>query len=71
VRFAVTVAPASDPGGPGGPGDPIDPTPPGAGDACKNDGWRDLLDAEGRTFRNQGACVSYFASGGRGGPNRG
>ena len=28
-------------------------------DACKNDGWMGLTDAEGNPFRNQGQCVAY------------
>jgi hypothetical protein len=31
---------------------------------CMNDGWRSLNDATGARFNNQGACVSYVASGG-------
>jgi hypothetical protein len=34
-------------------------------DACKNDGWKALADANGNSFKNQGACVSYVASAGR------
>lgn len=29
-------------------------------DACKKDGYKDLTDANGDSFRNQGQCVSYF-----------
>jgi len=29
---------------------------------CKNGGWKTLHDAQGRHFKNQGDCVSYFAS---------
>ena len=32
---------------------------------CKDGGWRNLTDGEGRPFVNQGDCVSYFASEGR------
>jgi len=34
-------------------------------DACKNDGWKTQVDANGNGFKNQGACVSYVASGGK------
>lgn len=34
-------------------------------DACKNDGWKSLSAADGSSFKNQGACVSYVASGGK------
>jgi len=30
---------------------------------CKKGGWRDLTDNDDRPFKNQGDCVSYFASG--------
>lgn len=29
-------------------------------DQCKNDGYKDLTDANGQSFKNQGQCVSYF-----------
>lgn len=32
---------------------------------CKKGGWRQLHDGQGRHFKNQGDCVSYFASKGR------
>jgi hypothetical protein len=28
---------------------------------CRDGGWRRILDAAGRGFRNQGGCVSYVA----------
>jgi len=34
-------------------------------DSCKNGGWQDLEDANGQPFKNQGDCVSYFATGGK------
>jgi hypothetical protein len=34
-------------------------------DACKNGGWQSQTDANGNSFKNQGACVSYVASGGK------
>ncbi len=32
-------------------------------DACKDGGWQSLSAADGSSFKNQGACVSYVASG--------
>ena len=32
---------------------------------CKDGGWQSLTDANGKHFKNQGDCVSYFASGGK------
>ena len=37
---------------------------PDSKDACKNGGWEDFTDEPG-PFRNQGQCVSYFASDGK------
>jgi hypothetical protein len=34
-------------------------------DQCKGDGWKSLKDANGNSFKNQGACVSYVASNGK------
>jgi len=34
-------------------------------DNCKNNGWKTMLDANNRHFKNQGDCVSYFATNGR------
>lgn len=34
---------------------------------CKKGGWRQLRDGQGHMFKNQGDCVSYFASKGRNG----
>lgn len=31
---------------------------------CKNGGWATMFDASGMPFKNQGACVSYFATSG-------
>jgi Tyrosine-protein kinase ephrin type A/B receptor-like len=39
------------------------PTPTSNG--CKKGGWRLLTDATGTPFKNQGDCVSYFATNGR------
>jgi choice-of-anchor C domain-containing protein len=36
-----------------------------AGARCKNGGWRTTVDSHGNHFKNQGDCVSYFATGGR------
>lgn len=33
--------------------------PPADMDACKDDGWQSLTDADGNLFKNQGDCVSY------------
>ncbi len=33
-----------------------------AKDACKNEGWKTAFAADGISFKNQGACVSYVAS---------
>ena len=33
-------------------------TPPDK-EACKNDGWRNYVDANGNAFRNQGQCVAW------------
>ena len=32
---------------------------------CLNGGWQNLTDANGNSFKNQGDCVSYFATGGK------
>lgn len=34
-------------------------------DECKKGGWESLTDADGNSFKNQGDCVSYVATGGR------
>ncbi len=36
---------------------------------CKNGGWQSLTDNNGHHFKNQGDCVSYFATGGKAGGN--
>ena len=33
---------------------------PQSKDDCKKDGYKDLTDADGNQFKNQGQCVSYF-----------
>jgi hypothetical protein len=38
---------------------------PIATDDCKNGGWQNLTDRNGRSFKNQGDCVSYVATGGK------
>ena len=42
----------------------IVPAPEPTKDACKDGGWQDFTDDPG-PFRNQGQCVSYFASDGK------
>ena len=34
-------------------------------DDCKNGGWQSMQDANGNSFKNQGDCVSYVATGGK------
>lgn len=33
-------------------------------EACKKNGWKDLQDADGNPFKNQGQCMSYAKQGG-------
>ena len=33
------------------------------GAKCKNSGWKTMVDSIGNSFKNQGDCVSYFATG--------
>lgn len=49
------------------PGAPIRTARPVAQskDDCKKDGWRTLVDDQGRPFANQGDCVSYVATKGK------
>lgn len=42
----------------------ITETLPKAAD-CKKDGWQTMIDSSGNTFKNQGDCVSFFATDGR------
>ncbi len=42
---------------------------PLASQDCKGSGWRTLVDATGRPFRNQGDCVSFVATKGKNGAN--
>jgi hypothetical protein len=42
---------------------------PLASQDCKGSGWRSLVDATGRPFRNQGDCVSDVATKGKHGAN--
>jgi len=37
----------------------------GPGAACKSGGWKTMVDKAGNHFKNQGDCVSYFASKGK------
>ena len=34
-------------------------------DSCKNGGWANLTDSNGKSFKNQGDCVSFVATGGK------
>lgn len=45
------------------PGDTGATSDPGA--QCKKGGWQGLTDGSGNPFKNQGACVSYYARGGK------
>ncbi len=36
-------------------------TTPSIDSQCKNNGWKNYIDGDGNTFKNQGACVSYVA----------
>jgi hypothetical protein len=42
---------------------PKPPNPPASVEQCKGGGWQDYTDARGFAFANQGACVSYVATG--------
>lgn len=37
----------------------------GTGAACKSGGWKTMVDGSGNRFKNQGDCVSYFATKGK------
>lgn len=45
----------------------LEPATPTALADCKKGGWKQLHDGQGRHFKNQGDCVSYFATKGRNG----
>jgi len=34
-------------------------------DQCMNNGWKTLVDASNKPFKNQGDCVSYVATNGK------
>ena len=34
-------------------------------DDCKDGGWQSMIDTAGNSFKNQGDCVSYFATKGK------
>ena len=34
-------------------------------DDCKNGGWETMIDTAGNSFKNQGDCVSFFATKGK------
>jgi len=38
---------------------------PTSKDQCKNGGWKTMADNNGNTFKNQGDCVSFVATGGK------
>jgi choice-of-anchor C domain-containing protein len=59
----VTESATSGSGGTGGSSGSSAAGGPGA--KCKNGGWRTMVDNGGHHFRNQGDCVSYFASKGK------
>jgi len=40
-------------------------SPPTDADQCKKGGWMLRVDSQGHSFKNQGDCVSYVATGGR------
>ena len=42
------------------------PFPPTSKDQCKKNGWKSFNNP---TFKNQGDCVSYVATGGKNGAN--
>lgn len=44
---------------------PKPPNPPADTEQCMHEGWQLYTDVRGFAFVNQGACVSYVASGGR------
>lgn len=44
------------------PSDPHVPRTPQTNDDCKRGGWRELSDASGDAFANQGRCVSYVVA---------
>jgi hypothetical protein len=41
------------------------PTSQQSQELCKKGGWQSMTDANGTHFKNQGDCVSYFATGGK------
>lgn len=44
---------------------PVPPTVATDKDQCKNDGWKTVVAADGKSFKNQGDCVSYVATKGK------
>jgi len=59
----AVVATESATGGSGGSGGSGAAGGPGA--KCKNGGWRTVVDNHGHHFKNQGDCVSWFATKGK------
>jgi hypothetical protein len=49
---------------PGAPGD-LPPPVPKSKDDCKNGGWKNFVDDQGRPFKNQGDCVSFVSTKGK------
>ncbi len=45
----------------------VEPAVPTTKEQCMNNGWRTLVDRDGNSFRNQGQCVAFVASGGKSG----
>lgn len=58
--IVATESATSGSGGSGGSG-----STGGTGARCKNGGWRTMVDNRGHHFRNQGDCVSWFATHGK------
>ncbi|CAN5269534.1 hypothetical protein BH20ACI2_BH20ACI2_26860 [soil metagenome] len=50
--------------------DVVEPQVPMTKDDCKNDRWKTLVDSEGNSFKNQGQCVAFVASGGKSGKKK-
>lgn len=60
--FALVIAPLA---GANKPSPGSDPGNSGAAHECQKGGFRSLVGADGTTFRNVGACVSFAAHGGQ------
>jgi hypothetical protein len=44
----------------------LPPSTPASRDDCRHGGWRDLVDDQGRPFRNQGDCIAWVSHHGSG-----